>query len=385
MGYILAFVILMIIIYSLIWFPKNDTRVLYSLYFLMLLMAGFSYGLQDYGMYEKFYDNSLLFEFVNLFDYTEAIRSDYSRDFGYTILSLLFNYIGADFYIYRFFLYFVGLLIITYYSKKISENAVSVLGLYLLYPFIMDNIQIRNYMVEIVLFVGFYYYCKKTNATLKWLFFIFIGVSFHSSAIAYILFPLFDKLLDSKFKFISMFFVLVGICMPLYAGWVQDNWMVVGMLLRDSDTSFSHYAFYTEKDVIRKHLTCYTFMVIAYFVSVVLCNISREKYIIKPENNILILYIEKVRIFLMYNFCFMPLYPLFSDLAIRFPRNCLLMLFVCISLIIAKSNTLYRCMWFGIGAIMALFMGRLDLYAPVLIDTVSIFMSRNYLFEFIGV
>ena len=42
-------------------------------------------------------------------------------------------------------------------------------------------------------------------------------------------------------------------------------------------------------------------------------------------------------------------------------------------------------MWFGIGAIMALFMGRLDLYAPVLIDTVSIFMSRNYLFEFIGV
>lgn len=70
-------------------------------------------------------------------------------------------------------------------------------------------------------------------------------------------------------------------------------------------------------------------------------------------------------------------------MAIRFPRNCLLMMYLSTVLIVDKTYYRTKVFLFMIGIVIALSMGRLDLYVPILIDNVDLFMNQNYLFEYL--
>ena len=105
MGDICVLIVLFISIYSVKWELFNSRYVLFGIYMLLLLPIGFSYGLPDYSMYERFFYGAVNFDFRNIFGgYEIAIDSEYSRDFGYTVLSYLFNNLGFHFIEYRFFL-----------------------------------------------------------------------------------------------------------------------------------------------------------------------------------------------------------------------------------------------------------------------------------------
>lgn len=384
MGDICVLIVLFISIYSVKWELFNSRYVLFGIYMLLLLPIGFSYGLPDYSMYERFFYGAVNFDFRNIFGgYEIAIDSEYSRDFGYTVLSYLFNNLGFHFIEYRFFLYALGLLIIFFIACKKCKNPILVISLYMLYPYVMDAIQLRNYMLECVLFVAFFVYSIQYNAIIKrsviWISLILLAATFHSSALLLLCFFIFDIALDTKFKYIVYCFIGVGVLMPLYADYIQSNYMLIKLLFTNMDSSLRHYAFYTEKTVIRKHLTCYLFLISLYIYMHFLIYIQAKTHQLGMFFNKN--YILKAKRFIMYNFCFAPLYPIFSDLAIRFPRNCLLIIYMSTVLVIDNSPYRVKILLLVITSILALTMGRLDLYAPVLIDNVDLFMNNNYLFD----
>ena len=93
-------------------------------------------------------------------------------------------------------------------------------------------------------------------------------------------------------------------------------------------------------------------------------------------------YILEVKNFVLYNFIFFPLYPLFSDMAGRFPRNCILMVLVSMALLMEKSNFFYKNLYFLISLLFVLMMGRLDLFSPELLDVI---FHNNVIFDFINI
>ena len=67
MGYICVLIVLFISIYSVKWEFFNSRYVLFGIYMLLLLLIGFSYGLPDYSMYERFFYGAVNFDFRNIF------------------------------------------------------------------------------------------------------------------------------------------------------------------------------------------------------------------------------------------------------------------------------------------------------------------------------
>lgn len=87
----------------------------------------------------------------------------------------------------------------------------------------------------------------------------------------------------------------------------------------------------------------------------------------------------------MYNICFLPLYPLFSTIATRLPRNSLILVYIVICICMGKVSVKYKYLLWGLGICLALAMGRLDLYHPEMIYNIDLIMNNNFIFEFFGI
>lgn len=249
----------------------------------------------------------------------------------------------------------------------------------------MDSIQQRNYMMEIMLFIAFYFYCncKDKKGILFFIILVLVAATFHNAALAFLPFVLFDKFLKKKIKYIIYFYLIICLCMPIYSDYIKTQWFSMGFFLNEMESSMSYYAVYMQKTVMKKDILCYCFLLGLYLVICIfnyLKDTTRYINLTNAEKN----YILNTKNFVLYNFCFFPLYPLFSDIAVRFPRNTLLMVFMVITILISRSDFYYRYLLFTIGSFIAICMGSLDLYTPTLRINVDILMNQNHLFEFFG-
>lgn len=266
MGYICIMVVLALTVCSLNFELLNNKYIFFSIYVILLILLGFSYDLPDYRMYKGFYDGSIKLNMDDLL-YGNNLGAEYSRDLGYTISSYIFNILGFDFFSFRLIVYLICLFVIFIISYRCCKNYILIIGLYTLYPLIIDDIQLRNFVMEVVLFGTMYLYssCKQIlKKSFIWIFMILIASSFHSAALALLCFFIFDLCLDTKFRYIMYVFVVIGLAMPLYANYMQENFLVLKYIFLSMDSSMRHYAIYTEREVIRKHLTCYLFLISSY-------------------------------------------------------------------------------------------------------------------------
>lgn len=385
MGYILSFIIIVMTLYSIKWQKKTPLYLSIIVYFLLLAIIGFGYNLPDYNMYEGFYLASDKFRIENSFDYSESLRNGYSRDFGFTFLAYISNIFEFDFIEFRLLCYALGMLLIFMYAKKQTDMVLPFLCLYLFYPFAMDAIQFRNYLAEVFFFISLYCYTyspKKQN--LLYVVFICIAASFHSSALLFLPFLIFDKLLNTKMRSVIFVYLFICLLMPIYADQVQSNWSIFYYMLVDSDTSLSHYSMYAEQAVAGISLGRYLFVNIAMVIFFIIDNrisAMRQFSFLSALDK---LYINRAKRLIMYNMCFFPLYPLFMDIANRFPRNSLLIIYMSIILCMKGTNQKQVYLLWVIGVFLALLYGFLDLYSAAYIHNVDILMNENYLFEFLG-
>lgn len=385
MGYILITISLVLGVFSLHLSPRSQKYFHPVILFSTLIILGLSYGLPDDLMYRKYFYNSLNFSIENAFNYQYALNNGMGRDPGYMFFAYLLRIAGLEFVEFKFFLYLICVFILYVFVYKQSKFVLAFFCMYLVYPMAMDGIQQRNYIIEIFLFIAFYFYCHYENSK-SYLYFcviILIASMFHSAALAFLPFVLFDRLKQTRLRFVIYFYLIICLCMPLYNDYIKSQWFFMEWFLRGTDTSIAHYSGYMQKNVIKTDLKWY-FVVLLSYLCMAICSYFKDSARYTRLTEMEKKYISKVKKIVLYNFCFFPLYPLFSDIAIRLPRDTSLLIFMALTILIARSSLYYKYFFLFLGITIASVMGRLDLYQPGLIINVDILMNQNYLFEFLG-
>lgn len=198
MGYIVATVIN--ISNLLGTFNKNKPN--YFLFFSSLLMwltFGWNFQNPDYYNYQLMYNDiknssGLLFE---------------GKDLGFKLLMNISNLLGMNYQMFVIVVSSIGLLLILSTVRKYSPNVMYVYLLYFIFPFFLDIVQVRNFLMMAIMIFSIRYLVEETrHSTLKFVIANFIAITIHSLAVLYI--PLI--FVKSKNKMIIRLGVFIILC-----------------------------------------------------------------------------------------------------------------------------------------------------------------------------
>ena len=211
----MTYIIYVLIIFNVIamhFIPQKGKKLLYVLFFVLLLlfMGGSGYK-PDYDIYYRMYNgdwplNKLEFAFNTMINIGHL---------------LYLNYNG-----FYFLMTFLGLVLLFYSSYKIIGVSPLFCLFYLIWPFFLDIVQIRNLLAMAFLFLAFTrLLTEKKYCKLEYIIFIILGAGFQTIALAYLPFA-FIKKLERK-KFLSLVLIVTVLLMIL----VSFNTALIGELI----------------------------------------------------------------------------------------------------------------------------------------------------------
>lgn len=173
-----------------------ERLVLVSLLSVMWIFFGFNTMNPDYEAYSKIY---------------LGIYPDH--EFGFLFLCRVFRNLGLSYQQFLIILSFICLLILYQSLKKYSGNILLVIMLYCIFPFVLDCIQIRSFLAElIVLYSLRYLITNKRGNSCKYFVGILIATSMHYFAAIYLIL-LISKLPFKKKQMIAYFGVIIVLVM----------------------------------------------------------------------------------------------------------------------------------------------------------------------------
>ena len=155
-------------------FYKLNVEIFIFLFFLIIM--GLNSNNLDYLNYKETYD---ILIHVKGFE------------FAYLYLQKIFNYIGFNFFQFRFTIYFILLIFLHKYVKIYLKETKYFYVLYFLYPFFLDNIEIRNFIGMVILMYSFLFYGKTIKKKLISVILILIASMFQNIYVIFILYPFF--------------------------------------------------------------------------------------------------------------------------------------------------------------------------------------------------
>lgn len=349
----------------------------FLLFIFLFICMGFNYDNADYDSYQSMYYASKYFDY-NIFDYMSALQYGYSRDPGFALLNKIFLEMGFSYDEFKCFITLLSLIMLFLLISKFVKNEWKVIVIYLMYPFFMDIIQFRNFLVEVLLIFALYLYLQGGKYKyFKYIGCLLFGATIHNVAIVYIGFLVY--LYIKKFRigtYIIYFFILIGIMLPLYAGIVTEQLAFLGMLLSDG-TSIEHFTQYLDKSMNYGYLIPYGYILMATIVMRII-NISE-----KNESNAFNKeYIAIVYQLFLYLSVLLPIFAINGNL-IRIPRNLMILFYIALIYYInmTKKNTKW-CL-FAIAVLGSFILGMVDLYYPdSTAFNMDLIFNKNYIFEF---
>lgn len=340
-----------------------------------LIIMGTATNIADYSNYNTMYENVANCNYIDIIDPVYCINNGISRNIGYALLNKIFYSFGFSYIEFKFVVTFICLLIMIFILVKYKTNVLLVLFLYSFYPFFMDVIEYRNFIVEIFLLVAIYYYVKK-ETTLYYLVLILIAGLFHELSLVFLPFVVYKYFCnDSRLKWICYFLLIIGISTPMLSDYVKSNWGFFSIYLTKYDSSLVHFAKYAERVQLNQYIYIYIFSIISFFTSWFIKNnisIHKEKYddvSIKLSNTNYYLN--------MYLLSLAPLFPLFTDLGMRGIRDVLIITYILLGYIYNKGGLEKRVIVASYGIAFSLVFGRIDLYMPDLIFNVYQILQNN--------
>jgi len=170
----------------------------YLLFAWMWILFTFNHANADFKMYRSIYYGTL---------------SVSSIESGFYLLCKIFRNLGFTYNMFLGVYSFVGLTLISKTIFKYSNNKSLVLGLYFIFPFVFDVIQIRNFMAFAIVIYSLKYLIDKDNINIKrYILLILIASMFHSFALIALAFIFLNKFHSSKVKlavFLSILFIVI--------------------------------------------------------------------------------------------------------------------------------------------------------------------------------
>lgn len=144
------------------------------------------FGLNNHHLGYSEYYNMDFFNYFSLYNDNNGSLSQRDYEIGFKFLILICNSCNLSFMQFRILISCLGYLLIFSTIEKYSSYPNLVLLLYMIYPFINDIIQIRNFFAySIVLFSIRYLIENKKNNIYKFLLCIFLASAFHISSVFY--------------------------------------------------------------------------------------------------------------------------------------------------------------------------------------------------------
>lgn len=134
--------------------------------------------------------------YYNIYNSTEF----FSKDFGFGIMvKIAHDFLKLDINQYRLILAIIGLGIMYKTVNKYIKNPMIYYLLYFLYPFMMDVVQVRNFLVMCILLCSFGYLLEKNRKNIiKYIILILIASSIQKTALVYLPLIFIHKIEDKK-------------------------------------------------------------------------------------------------------------------------------------------------------------------------------------------
>lgn len=173
-------------------------------------------------------DNADYQNYLNTYDSIKNrdVYYDYflSYEYGYQAIANGFSSLGMSFFVFRFFCISTALILINKAFKIISPKYVNCLfSLYLLFPFLLDVIQIRNFLgLSICIYAFALYFDSKFTRKNKYLFGTILGSFFQVTLLSYLLLGF----LNSKTRSLIPFFVLFFLANIFFFNYIISNFPV---------------------------------------------------------------------------------------------------------------------------------------------------------------
>lgn len=154
--------------------PKRK-KFAHCIIILILVYFGlFSYGVADYSNYELIYDY-----------YTLQVNANGVVDTGFLLLCKLFKYAGIPFPVFRGIYIFIAITILVKGVERYDKNSNMPLLLYIVFPFALDIVQFRWFMVSAIVIYSIKYIENKKIT--KYIVAILIAATQQISAIIYLI------------------------------------------------------------------------------------------------------------------------------------------------------------------------------------------------------
>ncbi|OMF21227.1 EpsG family protein [Paenibacillus sp. FSL H8-0259] len=161
--------------------------VLFS--FMWMLFGWNTWNADYYGYQQTYYSIGSYNIFYEYFEQFEI---------GYRYFSRFLFSLGVDYDTFLIVYSLIGLLLIGSTIIKFTSKPGYVLALYFIYPFLMDIVQIRNFMAMALIIYGVrYLFSSKKVDLIKYVFFVFLAASFQSAGLFYLIL-LFAKMKSVK-------------------------------------------------------------------------------------------------------------------------------------------------------------------------------------------
>lgn len=141
----------------------------------------------------------------------------FTGELGFLIIIKIFNFFNIEYFVFRLVWTLVGFALIHQTLIKLTENHSAYYVLYAIFPFFIDAVQIRNFMVMAIFIFAFPYLIEDDyKGKIKYSIAILIASSIHYVSIVYLLFLLINVLKNNlKIRNLYIAFVAVLILISL--------------------------------------------------------------------------------------------------------------------------------------------------------------------------
>ena len=151
---------------------KHSKIPVFLIIILMWVLMGANTQNPDIGLYSS--------------DYNLQVQRAAS-EMGYTYFIKLFYLLGFDYIKFRMIFSFIGIILIHHTVKQFIHNSSAFYLLYFIYPFMMDVVQMRNFMAMAIFIYGIPYLLSENKKdTIKYILLILLASSIQLTAIVYL-------------------------------------------------------------------------------------------------------------------------------------------------------------------------------------------------------
>ncbi len=348
------------------------------LWLLMIVIASFRYDGSDVLIYKSQYYLSSLHDWAF---WNEADVSKETAQPLFFYLNKIFYSFNLEFSTLRFCIELASMVGVGYTIYKLTSNWMIVYVLYVVFPFYIDLIQTRNYIMNIFLMLSIIFMYKRTiTSRFKSGCSIVAAGMFHSLGLIYFPFLFIDKVYKNVLFKILM---AISLLSPIYIYYIINNSFYILSILGLGDSPFAFYLAYSQGavateisgDPYRIFIRCWVLTILCAMVLIYIersiegkqCIEEWKKYFISNTKNMWL--------------CAILLLPMIgiTPSMERIPRGILLPFYISLGIYFERINRKIACALFLIFIIFELW------YGGIIRDSSIVFreIESNYLMDII--